>query len=118
MPFVDELRDARKDSAPHPWRAALQNLRGQVDRYGVERVGVTTAFEYLDAVLPGGFPHFKWTPLAARKVKALLIEFGWTPVRGRQVISGRPQRVRGYARDARSLLPMGSPAEAIVVGRE
>jgi hypothetical protein len=109
VPFVDELRDTRKNIVPNPWRAALQNLRGQVDRYGVERVGVTTVFEYLDAVLSDGFPRFKWTPLAARKVKALLIEFGWTPVRGRQVIGGRPQRVRGYARDARSLPPSDRP---------
>jgi hypothetical protein len=103
MPFIDELREARKDSAPHPWRTALKNLRGQIDGHGVERVAVTAAFEYLDAVLPNGFPRFKWTPLAARKVKAVLIEIGWTPVRGRQVIGGRPQRVRGYARDARAL---------------
>jgi hypothetical protein len=99
MPFIDELHEARRHTAPHPWRAALQNLRGQVDRHGVERVAVATAFEYLDAVLPDGFARFKWTPLAARKVKALLIEFGWTPVRGRQVIGGRPQRVRGRHHD-------------------
>ena len=71
MPFMDELRDARKDTALHRWRAALQDLRGQVDRYGVERVAATTTFEYLDAVRPDGFPRFKWTPLAAPKRTAI-----------------------------------------------
>jgi hypothetical protein len=39
------------------------------------------------------------TPEAAKQLKGVMVELGWTPVRSRHVTSrGRAARVRGYAR--------------------
>jgi len=67
--------------------------RGQVGHDGVERIATDTVFEQLN------LPPVKRTPEAAKRLKLLLVDLGWVPVRSRHVTSrGRAARVRGYAR--------------------
>ena len=92
--FVERLRLTRLTQAPSdPWTAPLRNIRGQIGHDGVERISTDTAFEQLD------LPPLKRTPEAAKRLKGLMVDLGWTPVRARHVTSrGRAARVRGYAR--------------------
>ena len=92
--FVERLRVARKTKTPSdPWTALLRNIRGDVGHDGVERVVTDRVFELMD------IPRLKRTPEAAKRLKLLMLDLGWTPVRSRQVTSrGRASRVRGYAR--------------------
>jgi hypothetical protein len=94
MSFVERLRFTRQTLTPQdPWTALLRNIRGQVGHDGVERIATDTVFEQLD------LPRLKRTPEAAKRLKLLMAELGWTPVRSRHVTSrGRAARVRGYAR--------------------
>jgi hypothetical protein len=73
---------------------ALRKIRGQIGLYdGVERIATDAVFEQLD------LPRLQRTPEAAKRIKLLMVELGWTPVRSRHVTSrGRAARVRGYAR--------------------
>jgi hypothetical protein len=92
--FVERLKTARKTIEPtDPWTTPLRNVRGQVGHDGVERIATDAVFEHLD------LPPFKRTPEAAKRLKVLMIDLGWTPVRARAVTArGRAARVRGYAR--------------------
>jgi hypothetical protein len=92
--FVERLRVTRQTITPSdPWTASLRNIRGQIGHDGVERIATDTVFEQLD------LPRLKRTPEAAKRLKLLMVDFGWTPVRSRHVTSrGRAARVRGYAR--------------------
>ena len=92
--FVERLRAARsRIKPPHPWTAPLRNIRGQIGYDGVERIATDAVFEQLD------LPPLKRTPEAAKRLKGLMVDLGWTPVRSRHVTSrGRAARVRGYAR--------------------
>lgn len=92
--FVERLRVARKTmTPPDPWTVLLRNVRGQIGHDGVERIATDAVFEQLD------LPRLKRTPEAAKRLKLLMVELGWTPVRSRHVTSrGRAARVRGYAR--------------------
>ena len=77
---------------PHPWTIPLRNVRRQVGHDGVERIATDAVFEHLDLPL-------KRTPEAAKRLKVLMVDLGWTPVRSRHVTSRRrAARVRGYAR--------------------
>jgi hypothetical protein len=77
----------------HPWRAVLSDVRGQIGHDRVERIATDAIFEQLDV------PRLKRTPEAAKRLRGLMVELGWTPVRSRHVTSrGRAARVRGYAR--------------------
>ena len=98
--FVERLRTARQTIKPqHPWAKLLRNLRGTVGHDGVARISTDAVFEFLD------LPRFKRTPEAAKRLKGLLVDQGWTPVRARAATArGRAARVRGYAR-----LPAASP---------
>lgn len=93
--FVERLRRARKTIEPSdPWIDLLRKVRGQIGFYdGVERVSTETVFEHLD------IPRLQRTPAAAKRLRGLMVDLGWTPVRSRHVTSrGRAARVRGYAR--------------------
>jgi len=92
--FVERLRVTRlATKPPDPWTAPLRNIRGQTGHDGVERIATDTVFEQLD------LPRLKRTPEAAKRLKLLMVDLGWTPVRSRCVTSrGRAARVRGYAR--------------------
>ena len=95
LSFVERLRVARETLKPtDPWTAPLRNnIRGQIGHDGVERVATDAVFEQLD------LPRLKRTPEAAKRLKGLMVDLGWTPVRSRHVTSrGRAARVRGYAR--------------------
>jgi hypothetical protein len=100
MSFIEHLQDARKTIKPSdPWTATLRNIRGQIGHDGVERIATDAVFEQLD------LPPLKRTPEAAKRLKLLMVDLGWTPVRARHITSrGRAARVRGYAR-------MGVPVE-------
>jgi hypothetical protein len=101
MSFIEHLQDARKTiKRSDPWTAPLRNIRGQIGHDGVERVATDAVFEKLD------LPPLKRTPEAAKRLKLLMVDLGWTPVRSRHVTSrGRAARVRGYARMPVSVKP-------------
>jgi len=92
--FVERLRITRQALKPSdPWIAPLRNVRGQIGHDRVERVATDAVFEQLD------LSRLARTPQAAKRLKGLMVELGWTPVRSRHVTSrGRAARVRGYAR--------------------
>ena len=92
--FLERLRAARSNIKPSdPWTAPLRKIRGQVGHDGVERIATDAVFEHLD------LPPLKRTPEAAKRLKGLMVDLGWTPVRARAVTArGRAARVRGYAR--------------------
>ena len=94
MSFVERLRATRQAiKPPHPWTTPLRNIRGQVGHDGLERIATDAVFEHLD------LPPLKRTPETAKRLKGLMVDLGWTPVRSRHVTSrGRAARVRGYAR--------------------
>lgn len=94
MSFTEHLKNARQAIKPSdPWTNPLRNVRGQIGHDGVERIATDAVFEHLD------LPPFKRTPDAGRRVKMIMLELGWTPVRARAVTArGRAARVRGYAR--------------------
>jgi hypothetical protein len=75
-----------------PWAIPLRNIRGQVGHDGVERLATERIFEMLEV------PPVQRTPEAAKRLRGLMVELGWVPVRSRDVTSrGRAARVRGYA---------------------
>src|SRR6266403_5739670 len=94
MSFIEHLQDARKTIKPSdPWTASLRSIRGQIGHDGVARISTEAVFEQLD------LPPLKRTPEAAKRLRGLMVDLGWTPVRSRHVTSrGRAARVRGYAR--------------------
>jgi hypothetical protein len=105
--FVERLHAARQTTRPSdPWTAPLRNVRGQIGHDGVERIATDAVFEQLD------LPPLKRTPEAAKRLKLLMVELGWVPVRARHVTSrGRAARVRGYARMSNgSYRPSHDPA--------
>ena len=91
QPFIERLRAARSNIKPSdPWTDVLRKIRGQTGHDGVERVATDAVFELLD------LPALKRTPEAAKRLKILLVNLGWTPVRSRHVTSrGRARRGRG-----------------------
>jgi hypothetical protein len=89
----ERLRATRPIKPPDPWTALLRNIPGQLGHDGIERIATDAVFEQLD------IPPLKRTPEAAKRLKLLMVDLGWTPVRSRHVTSrGRAARVRGYAR--------------------
>lgn len=96
LSFVERLRASRPIKPSDPWIGVLRKVRGQMGLYdGVERVSTEAVFEHLD------IPRLQRTPAAAKRLRGLMAELGWTPVRARAVTSrGRASRVRGYARMA------------------
>ena len=97
--FVERLRVTRQKITPSdPWTAPLRDIRGQTCHDGIERIATDAVFEQLD------LPPLKRTPEAAKRLRGLMVELGWTPVRSRHVTSrGRAARVRGYARMKQSV---------------
>jgi hypothetical protein len=92
--FISRLRAARSNIKPSdPWTDALQKIRGETGSDGVARIATEAAFDVLD------LPRFQRTPEAGKRIKTIMLELGWVPVRARHVTSrGRAARVRGYAR--------------------
>ena len=94
MSFVERLYEARSIMTPsHPWIPILSILNGTIGHDGVARIATDAIFEQLD------LPPFKRTPEAAKQIKHIMLQLGWTPVRARSLTArGRAARVRGYAR--------------------
>jgi hypothetical protein len=94
MSFIESLQNARQNIKPSdPWISTLLNIRGQIGHDRIERIATEAIFDRLD------LPRLQRTPEAAKRLRGLMVELGWTPVRSRHVISrGRAARVRGYAR--------------------
>jgi hypothetical protein len=94
MSFVETLQCARQTiKSSDPWVSALRNICGELGHDRVERIATDVIFEKLDV------PRLQRTPEAAKRLRGLMLELGWTPVRSRHVTSrGRAARVRGYAR--------------------
>jgi hypothetical protein len=107
--FVERLRDTRQTIKPSDsWTAPLRNVRGQIGHDGVERIATDAVFEHLDLL------RLKRTPEAAKRLKGLMVDLGWTPVRSRHVTSrGRAARVRGYARMKKSFQQKPSEDDSI-----
>ena len=97
MSFTQLLAE-RKASAvtiSHPWLQILQKLTGRVGSDKIERIATEKAFDAL------GLLRHERTPEAAKQLKNVMVELGWTAVRTMDVTSrGRALRVRGYARSA------------------
>jgi hypothetical protein len=94
MSFVERLLAARETTKPSdPWTAPLRNIRGDVGHDGLARISTEAIFERIE------LPPVNRTPDAAKRVRLIMLDLGWTPVRARCVTSrGRAARVRGYAR--------------------
>jgi hypothetical protein len=94
VPFIARLRAIRSTIKPFdPWTDALRRVKGQIGTDGVSRIATEALFDVLDV------PVFRRTAEAAKRLKKVMLELGWTPVRSRHVVSrGRASRVRGYAR--------------------
>ena len=93
LSFVERLRAHKAIKPSDPWTAALRKIKGQLGHDGLERISTDAIFDQLD------LPRLKRTPEAAKRLRGLMVELGWTPVRARSVTSrGRAARVRGYAR--------------------
>ena len=92
QPFIERLRSARSAIKPSaPWTEALRKVRGQIGRDGVYRIATDAVFDALN------LPPFQRTPEPGKRIKTIMLELGWTPVRTRHVTSrGRAARVRGY----------------------
>jgi hypothetical protein len=92
--FVERLREVREaEPRPDLWRSQLANIRFDIGHDGVARVATDRVFDLMD------IPPLKRTPEAARRLRLVMLDLGWTPVRARHVTSrGRAARVRGYAR--------------------
>jgi hypothetical protein len=82
MSFIEHLQVARQNIKPSdPWTSALRKIRGQIGHDGLERIATDAVFEQL------GLPLLKRTPEAAKRLRGLMVELGWTPVRSRHVTS-------------------------------
>src|SRR5882724_1569772 len=94
LSFVEQLQVARQSvKRSDPWTSTLKKIKGQVGHDRVERIATDAVFEQID------LPPLMRTPEAAKWLKGLLEDLGWTSVRSRHVTSrGRAARVRGYAR--------------------
>lgn len=92
--FIELLRAARSTIKRYdPWMDILRNVRGKAGGDGVARVATDALFDILD------LPRLQRTPQAGKRIKAIMVELGWAPVRAKHVTSrGRAARVRGYAR--------------------
>ena len=92
--FIVRLRAARSSIKPSdPWIGDLRKIRGRTGNDGVNRIATEAVFDLL------ALPRFQRTPEAGKRIKTIMLELGWTPVRARHVTSrGRAARVRGYAR--------------------
>ncbi len=87
------LKKASALTSSHPWKRALERLTGRVGSDKVERIATEKAFDAL------GLLRHERTPEAAKQLKGMMVELGWTTVRTMDVTArGRASRVRGYAR--------------------
>lgn len=92
--FIARLRAARSTIKPSdPWADTLRSIKGKIGTDGVNRIATDAIFDVLD------LPRLQRTPEAGKRIKTIMLAFGWTAVRSRHVTSrGRAARVRGYAR--------------------
>jgi len=98
-PFVELLREARKESPRRPmdpWRLRLERVRGEVGYDGIERISTQALFDHLEV------PQRGRNAGACRHLAKLMRELGWTSMKTRSLAqSGFRDQVRGYARDTR-----------------
>jgi hypothetical protein len=87
MSWLQQLQAAKAEIKPiDPWEEQLQRIRGAVGTDGVARISTEKVFDALD------LPPFQRTAEAGRRLKALMLTLGWTPMRARAVTSrGRGQ---------------------------
>ncbi len=100
MSFLEKLRGSAAKKPSDPWMAALHllNVRSGSDR--IERIATDALFDFLD-IAP-----LQRTPEAAKRLRRVMVELGWTPMRVRSATArGRASRVRGYVRMRGSCAP-------------
>ena len=95
MSFTQVLAEKKASAltTSHPWKPVLEKLTGRVGSDKIARIATEKAFDAL------GLLRHERTPEAAKQLKGVMVELGWTAVRTMDVTSrGRASRVRGYAR--------------------
>lgn len=95
MTFLEKLSTLRAQTAQtsDTWKASLELLKGSAGRDKIGRVTTEAIFEHLNV------PPLQRTPDACKRLRRLMIELGWTPMRMRSITGrGYSTRVRGYAR--------------------
>jgi hypothetical protein len=105
-PFMEKLRIAEAEAAARdadPWRLPLERLQGPIGDDGVERISTQNVLDVLQ------IPQSRRRTMTYRRLAKLMVELGWSPVKGRGLTrGGYREQVRGFARDARNrqrLLP-------------
>jgi hypothetical protein len=96
--WLDKLREEQAEGAARKdaWKGRLERMRGKIDYDGLERVTTQTLFDVLEV------PQRSRTAGACRRLAAVMVELGWSPVRVRGLTrGGYREQVRGYCRDAR-----------------
>src|SRR5262249_45925612 len=105
LTFRERMREeAAKAAAAETvdsWRLTLERVRGKVDFFDrFERVSSQTLLDLLEG------PQRNRTAGSFRRLSKVMAEFGWTPVRVRDLTrGGYKEQARGYCRDARKRPP-------------
>src|SRR5262245_55784614 len=97
----EEAAKAAVAESADPWRLTLERVRGKVDFCDrLERVSSQTLLDLLEV------PQRNRTAGSFRRLSKAMDEFGWTPVRVRDLTrGGYKEQVRGYCREARGPRP-------------
>ena len=93
--WVERLDQAKAElAAPiDPWRLRLERVRGKIGDDGIERISTQTLLDYLEVLQRGRGAG------TCRRLARIMREFGWTPVRVRDLTrGGYLEQVRGYCR--------------------
>jgi hypothetical protein len=81
--------------AKEPWFDLLQNVAGQVDRAGVERISTGHVLDLLR------IPMARRTPQLFIRLTATMRTLGWAPCRMRDFnAGGYKEQLRGFCREA------------------
>jgi hypothetical protein len=95
MSFIERMRatEAEAGQPIDPWRLRLERVRGTTGFDGLERISTQTLMDILEV------PQRQRTTGTYRHLATLMVEFGWTAVRIRDLTrGGYKEQVRGYVR--------------------
>lgn len=86
-------RKAQALTPSDSWKRILETIKGRVGSDKVEKIATEACFDALN------LKCLERTPAAAKRLKLVMSNLGWTAVRTTSVTArGRATRVRGYAR--------------------
>jgi hypothetical protein len=96
MSWLGKLHQIEAEMAARgadPWSLRLERVRGQIGDDGIERISTQTLFDHLEVLQRSRGAG------ACRRLAKVMREFGWTPVRVRDLTrGGYKEQVRGYCR--------------------